>query len=137
MISSLFCRIKQCWSGLTGKFQKKVPPPAPKVEEERVAAAKMTNNRLAALDGQGYRQCYMDKLREVASGAEANEANKEYWFGADEMSQAKEGASVQKRSSDRHAVLKASRITNTRLQALAQSMSDRERADRSGVDEEE
>ncbi len=48
--------------------------------------SRMTHNRLQSLDGSGYRQCYMDKIRQVASDSEPPEANREYWFGRDEDS---------------------------------------------------
>ena len=43
----------------------------------------MTHNRLQSLDGSGHRQCYMEKIRQVASDSEPPEANREYWFGRD------------------------------------------------------
>lgn len=45
--------------------------------------ARMTHNRLQSLDGSGHRQCYMEKIRQVASDSEPPEANREYWFGRD------------------------------------------------------
>ncbi len=46
----------------------------------------MTHNRLQSLDGSGHRQCYMEKIRQVASDSEPPEANREYWFGRDDES---------------------------------------------------
>ena len=48
--------------------------------------ARMTHNRLQSLDGSGHRQCYMEKIRQVASDSEPPEANREYWFGRDDES---------------------------------------------------
>jgi hypothetical protein len=45
--------------------------------------ARMTHNRLQSLDGSGHRQCYLEKIRQVASDSEPPEANREYWFGRD------------------------------------------------------
>lgn len=78
------------------------------VKEKKFDGARMSENRLQALDGAGYRQCYMDKLRQVASDSEPAESNREYWFGRDEDS-----------SSDLPIVpgVKASSTSNTKLPA--------------------
>lgn len=61
-------------------------PPPTAVREKKFDGARMSENRLQALDGTGYRQCYMEKLRQVASDSEPAESNREYWFGRNEDS---------------------------------------------------
>jgi hypothetical protein len=58
-------------------------PTSTTVKEKKFDGARMSENRLQALDGAGNRQCYMEKLRQVASDSESPEANREYWFGRD------------------------------------------------------
>lgn len=98
-------------------------------EKESHPSSHMTYNRLQALDGHGYRQCYMEKIREVASEVEQEEPHKkEYWFGVPETN-AKSSQQDMK-----GLPLTSARVTNTRLNALVQSINEREKAERSGVD---
>ena len=102
---------------------------APKEVDRDFESARMTNNRLQALDGAGYRQCYMEKLREVANDAEKPEANREYWFGKEEVppldgKSAKNDGSISssKLPRIRETIPSQARITTTRLQAYVESL---------------
>jgi hypothetical protein len=83
--------------------------------------ARMSHNRLQALEGQGYRQCYLEKLREV-SDANVTES-KERWFGEG----AAETPPITAQSEAEKRKLKLAqaqhRMSHTRLQALVQTMS--------------
>jgi hypothetical protein len=87
----------------------------PATKDKKFDGARMSENRLQALDGTGYRQCYMEKIRQVASDSEPAESNREYWFGRDDDS-----------SSDWPAVtaakpgIKPGTTSNTRLPASAE-----------------
>lgn len=99
-------------------------------EADTILSARMTNNRLHALDGHGHRQCYMEKLREVVHEQEPIETNKEHWFGHHEGSAPNAQASLEtsgshgkaRRSSTR---LSQASITSTRLQAYQDSVAGR------------
>ncbi|MBK7746991.1 MAG: hypothetical protein IPP57_09565 [Candidatus Obscuribacter sp.] len=99
-------------------------------EADTIVSARMTNNRLHALDGHGHRQCYMDKLREVVHEQEPIESNKERWFGHPDHVNPEGPASIEtsgshgkaRRSSTR---LSQARITSTRLQAYQDSVAGR------------
>jgi hypothetical protein len=60
--------------------------PSSATKDKKFDGARMSENRLQALDGTGYRQCYMEKIRQVASDSEPAESNREYWFGRDDDS---------------------------------------------------
>lgn len=97
-------------------------------EDRSFPSARMTHNRMQALDGVGYRQCYMDKLREVASESEKPEASRDYWFGRDEAGpENKEPDKVKQTTSGRHRTLRdvipsKARVTSTRLQAYVETL---------------
>lgn len=99
-------------------------------EAETILSARMTNNRLHALDGHGHRQCYMDKLREVVHEQEPIENNKERWFGSPDQLSPDSPAPIEtsgshgkaRRTSTR---LSQARITSTRLQAYQDSVAGR------------
>lgn len=100
------------------------------VDDEIVSSARMTHNRLQALDGHGYRESYLDKIREAAQVQEAADANKDHWFKGNET-----GFSIDpdKPESDLHPLgshprrhtsnlPSQARITSTRLKAYADSL---------------
>lgn len=65
---------------------RKLSGPESEGDGEVIESARMTNNRLQSLTGQGHRQCYMEKLREVAAETAPSEDQKEYWFKTTESS---------------------------------------------------
>lgn len=103
-------------------------PSSAEAEAKGFDSARMTHNRMQSLGGAGYRQCYMDKLREVASEGDKPEANREYWFGKEELQvEAKTGAekattSHTKLPKIRNVIPSQARITSTRLQAYVETL---------------
>ncbi|HMX44932.1 MAG TPA: hypothetical protein PKH78_07465 [Candidatus Obscuribacter sp.] len=104
------------------------------VDDEAVSSARMTHNRLQALDGHGYRESYLDKIREAAQVQEAADANKDHWFKGNET-----GFSIDpdKPEADlnplanhprRHTsnLPSQARITSTRLKAYADTLKQQE-----------
>jgi hypothetical protein len=103
-------------------------PSSAEAEATGFDSARMTHNRMQALGGAGYRQCYMDKLREVASEGDKPEANREYWFGKEEV-QVPESRGAEKATTShtklpkiRDVIPSQARITSTRLQAYVETL---------------
>lgn len=88
--------------------------------KEKISSARMTNNRMQALDGQGYRECYMEKIKEVAQ-SEASSSAKEYWFG-DENKEGDEKKGEENSPSWARQIPNQARITSTRIKAYTDSL---------------
>ena len=73
----------------------------------------------------------LETIREVASEVEQEEPHKkQYWFGVPD-------AKAKSSQTDAKGLpLTSARVTNTRLNALVQSIHEREEAERSGIDSE-
>lgn len=101
-------------------------------KEQVVSSARMTHNRLQALEGMGYRECYMEKIKEVGKEQEVMEANHERWFPASNSSAQGTGTATGTASSTETPALTArkrestsmsrARITNHRLKAYEDSL---------------
>ncbi|MBU6455588.1 MAG: hypothetical protein KGS72_27700 [Cyanobacteria bacterium REEB67] len=91
---------------------------------------RMSHQRLQALDGMGYRACYMEKLRQVASESDCDESNREHWFGKngaqpnDETMQTQVEQSESKTRAKRQnpRILNITNVTSSRLQAYIESL---------------
>jgi hypothetical protein len=127
--SELKAQINSFFSKLRRPQKVENLPAGAKAEENGFHSARMTHNRMQALDGAGYRQCYMDKLREVASESEKPEANREYWFGKEELQVPESKAGAEKATTSqtklpkiRDVIPSQSRITYNRLQAYVETL---------------
>ena len=89
--------------------------PSAATKDKKFDGARMSENRLQALDGTGYRQCYMEKIRQVASDSEPAESNREYWFGREDDSASDWPAVTAPKSGT-----KPGTTSNTRLPASAE-----------------
>ena len=93
--------------------------------EPTIPSARMSYNRLQALDGAGYRECYLEKIRSVSRENEGPNSNRDYWFGETVRppvsGQTEQSASGQADAIPtcgiRQTIPSQARITNTRLQA--------------------
>jgi hypothetical protein len=92
-------------------------------KELRIVNAGMSDTRLQALEGQGYRQCYMEKLREVATTPEPE--TQERWF-SDNPSEPANTIEVEVKKRQTRIKQAQARMSHTRLQALVQQMSPEE-----------
>lgn len=100
--------------------------PSSTTTDKKFDGARMSENRLQALDGTGYRQCYMEKIRQVASDSEPAESNREYWFGREndsasdwpEVTAAKPGSKPENNSGTNSGT-KSDTTSNPRLPASA------------------
>lgn len=84
----------------------------------------MTHNRLQALEGMGYRECYMEKIKEVGKEQEVLEANRERWFppsGGVGSESSTENPALAPRKRESTSMSRA-RITNHRLKAYEDSL---------------
>lgn len=131
IFTALFGFLRARLSPLFDRFRNLEEEERKAKERERHPSSHMTYNRLQALDGRGYRQCYMEKIREVASEVEQEEPHKkQYWFGVPD-------AKAKSSQTDAKGLpLTSARVTNTRLNALVQSIHEKEEAERSGIDSE-
>lgn len=89
------------------------------VENSRYQNARMSHNRLQSLEGQGYRQCYMEKLRAVSDANDAE--NKERWFG-EPAAEAPIGAEAEAEKRRMKLAQAQHRMSHTRLEALVQTL---------------
>lgn len=131
-ISAVWPEFKARIVSFFGKLRrsKKVEFPASaEADEKGFDSARMTHNRMQALGGAGYRQCYMDKLREVASEGDKPEANREYWFGKEELQVPEARAGAEKATTSqtklpkiREVIPSQARVTSTRLQAYVETL---------------
>lgn len=111
--------IKDLVQKLFGRFLK---PNAPVVTEgeKPYEDARMSYTRLQALEGPGYRQCYMEKLREADNSHDAE--SKERWF-SEPSPEPIDPVDEQLSKRKKQRILQAQqRMSYTRLQALAQQM---------------
>lgn len=93
-------------------------------KEDIVSSARMTHNRLQALEGMGYRECYMEKIKEVGKEQEVLEANRERWFppsGGVSSESSSEHTALAPRKRESTSMSRA-RITNHRLRAYEESL---------------
>jgi len=88
-------------------------------KDKKFDGARMSENRLQALDGTGYRQCYMEKIRQVAGDSEPAESNREYWFGREDDS-ASDWPAVTAAKPGTKSGTKSGTTSNTRLPASAE-----------------
>lgn len=101
-------------------------------KEQVVSSARMTHNRLQALEGMGYRECYMEKIKEVGKEQEVMEANHERWFPTPNSNAAGSGTGTGTASSTETPALSGrkrestsmsrARITSHRLKAYEDSL---------------
>ena len=90
----------------------------------------MSHQRLQALDGFGYRACYMDKLRQVARESDCDESNRDHWFGKNGAHQLDEQTHTQAEQSESKTrakrqnprLLNNANITSCRLNAYIESL---------------
>jgi hypothetical protein len=122
-MTCLITPFKQLVSKLVARFRK-CDPENPAISNNKYENARMSYTRLQALEGAGYRQCYMEKLRET-SDAPTTES-KERWFGeanAEPVTTVEAEAEKQRQK----LVQAQHKMSYTRLQALVQQLPPDER----------
>jgi hypothetical protein len=122
-MACLITPLKDLVSRLISRFRR-VPKGQEQVVEPEYEDARMSYTRLQALEGPGYRQCYLEKLREDAETPP--DESKERWFSEP---QAVPIATVEAEAEKRRLKLMQAqhKMSYTRLEALVQQLTPEQR----------